>query len=596
MRTAARRVRLWLRLGLAAAPWLTAVGLVVSVAAAVLAPLATLGVGRVVDGLGAGDEAGVTSGLWLVGAGIVVAVLQSVSWPLVWFFVDDLGERYAHHHVLRVIAGIPTVAHHEMPEMADRVALVRRHARQLGNAGIRLSTNIAALVGTVALAGVLASIAGWLTLLIPAALVPAWASGRAIRARVDAERENAQAIRVADRLLDIARDPATGLEVRCSGAPATVLAAQDAALDQRLAAVAAAARRTRTLAVLSRLAWIVALAGSLLAVFGLVRSGSVGVGSLVVLVLLVPQIEDMVGTLQQIAVYAVQTSQHVARLDEVEQYAAGFVTPSGTARWGAAPAVLGHGLELRGVSFTYPGATEPSLSGVDLTLERGTVVALVGENGAGKSTLVSLLARLHDPTTGSILVDGRPLDEIPHAAWQARLGAVFQDHATPHVLLREAVAMGDLAGATEARVAAALDLADATGLVDGLPGGRDAQLGRQFAGGTELSGGQWQRVAIARGMLREGPLLMLLDEPSSALDAQAEDTILGGYLERAREASRRTGGITVIVSHRMSTVRAADRVVHLVDGRVAEDGTHDELMAAGRAYAELFELQARSYR
>ncbi len=286
-----------------------------------------------------------------------------------------------------------------------------------------------------------------------------------------------------------------------------------------------------------------------------------------------------------------QSSQHVARLDEVKQYAAGFVTPSGSA-----PAALGRGLELRGVSFTYPGATEPSLEGVDLMLERGTTVALVGENGAGKSTLVSLLARLHDPTTGSILVDGRPLSDIPHAHWQARLAAVFQDHATPHVLVREAVAMGDLAGATDERVDAALERADATGLVDGLRGGADTQLGRQFAGGTELSGGQWQRLAIARGMLRDGPLLMLLDEPSSALDAQAEDAILGGYLERAREASGRTGGITVIVSHRMSTVRAADRVVHLVDGHVAEDGTHEELRAADGAYAELFELQARSYR
>ena len=591
MSTLLRRVRLWLVLGLAAAPWLAAVGLAISVAAAVLAPLATLGVGGVVDGLGAGDADRVASGLWLVGAGIVVAVLQSVSWPLVWFFVEDLGERYAHHHVLRVIAGIPTIAHHEMPDMADRVALVRRHARQLGNAGLRLSTDVSAIIGTVTLAGVLASVAWWLTLLIPAALFPAWASGRVFRARMDAERDNAQTIRVADRLLDIARDPGTGIEVRCSGAPAALLEAQDAALDQRLAAVAGAARRTRTLAVLSRLMWIAVLAVSLLGVFTLVRAGSVGVGSLVVLVLLVPQVESMVGMLQGLVGYAVQTSQHIARLDEVEQYAAGFVTPSGSV-----PARLGQGIELRDVSFTYPGATEPSLSGIDLVLERGTTVALVGENGAGKSTLVSLLARLHDPTTGAILVDGQPLGDIPHAAWHARLGAVFQDHATPHVLLHEAVSMGDLAHASPDRVAAALERADATRLVDGLPRRVDTQLGRQFAGGTELSGGQWQRLAIARGMLRDAPLLMLLDEPSSALDAQAEDVILGGYVDRARDASARTGGITVIVSHRMSTVRAADRVIHLVDGRVAEDGTHDELMTAGGAYAELFELQARAYR
>ncbi|GAA2740621.1 hypothetical protein GCM10009868_03460 [Terrabacter aerolatus] len=309
------------------------------------------------------------------------------------------------------------------------------------------------------------------------------------------------------------------------------------------------------------------------------------------LVLLVPQVEAMVGMLERIVVYAVQTSQHVARLDEVKQYAAGFVTPAGSA-----PAVLGRGLELRDVSFTYPGAAEPSLSGIDLVLERGTTVALVGENGAGKSTLVSLLARLHDPTAGTILVDGRSLGEIPHADWQARVGAVFQDHATPHVLLRESVAMGDLDHAGRARVASALEQADATRLADDLPHGVDTQLGREFAGGTELSGGQWQRLAIARGMMRDTPLLMLLDEPSSALDAQAEDLILRGYLERAREAGARTGGITVIVSHRMSTVRAADRVIHLVDGRLAEDGTHEELMDSGGAYAELFELQARSYR
>ncbi|GAA2740623.1 hypothetical protein GCM10009868_03470 [Terrabacter aerolatus] len=278
MSTLWRRVRLWLVLGLAAAPWLAAAGLVISVLAAVLAPLATLGVGRVVDGLGTADAERVTSGLWLVGAGIVVAVLQSVSWPLVWSFVEDLGERYAHDHVLRVVAGIPTVAHHEVPEMADRVALVRRHARHLGNAGLRLSTDLSALVGTVTLAGVLASIAWWLTLLLPAALLPAWASGRAFRARMDAERDNAQAIRVADRLQDIARDPATGIEVRCSGAPATLLAAQDTSLDQRLSAVAAAARRTRALASLSRLAWIAVLAVCLVGVFGLVRSGSLGVG------------------------------------------------------------------------------------------------------------------------------------------------------------------------------------------------------------------------------------------------------------------------------------------------------------------------------
>ncbi|WP_076262465.1 ABC transporter ATP-binding protein [Intrasporangium flavum] len=600
MTTVARRVRLWLVLGFGAAPGLTATGLAIAVAGAVLAPLATLGVGRVVDGLTAGDGDLARQGLWLVAAGIVVGVLQAVSWPLVWFFVDDLGERFARHRVLRLIAGIPTVAHHDLPEMADRVSTLRREARDLGAAGQRLGTDASTVVGTVTLAGVLGSIAWWLALLVPAALLPAWASGRAFRARYEAERHNEQAIRAADRLLDIARGPATGLEVRCSGAPATLVDALGSALDERMSAVAEASRVTRPFAVVTRLAWIALLAVAVVGVFASVRAGSLGVGSLVVLVLLVPQVESMATMLQGLVARGVRTAQHLARLDELEQYAAGFAgSPAGHPSDGDAssrPWRLERGIELVDVGFTYPGATSPSLEGVTLHLDAGTTVALVGENGAGKSTLVMLLARLHDPTRGRIRVDGRPLTELPHASWHERLGAVFQDHTDPHVLVHEAVGIGDLDGATDERVDAALGRADASGLVAALPRGRDTQLGRQFAGGTDLSGGQWQRLAVARGLLREEPLLMLLDEPSSALDAAAEDAILGGYLSRAREVRRRTGGITVVVSHRLSTVRAADRIVVLEGGRVVEDGTHDELVAAGGPYAELFDLQARSYR
>ena len=594
--TVVRRLRLWIVFGFAPAPWLTALGLLVGVAAAVLLPLATLGVGRVVDGLTAADPALVTSGLWLVVLGIVTGVLQAVTSPLVWFFVDDLGERYGHNRVLRLVSGIPTVTHHERSDMADRVALLRRDARSLGNAGQRASASVATIVACATLSGVLASISSWLVLLVPAALLPAWAAGRSIHARLAAEHEFARSARAADRLLDIARDPATAIEVRCSGATSTLVDAQDDALDERMAAVAESARRTRPLAVGTRLLWIAMLATALVAVFGAVRTGSVGVGALVVLVLLLPQVDDLAHGLQQLAGYVVRTSQQVARFDELERYAVAVASRTGRT---PAPERLTTGIELRGVGFSYPDASEPSLHDVTLRLEPGSVVALVGENGAGKTTLVRLLAHLREPTSGAVLVDGVPLAELDPDDWHRRISAVFQDHLDPHVLVHEAVGIGDLERGgmpPGERVDAALERADATAVVHGIPGGRAGQLGRQFAGGTDLSGGQWQRLAIARGAMRRAPLLLLLDEPSSALDPEAEHRILGGQVARARDVALATGGITVVVSHRMSTVRAADRVIVLHAGRVVEDGTHERLLAAGGRYAELFELQASSYR
>lgn len=591
--TLMRRLRLWLEFGFAPAPVLTAIGLAIALAGAVAGPLALVGAGRVVDGLTSSRPDLVSSGLWLVAVGIVVGALQVVSFPLVWFFAEDLGERYGKHRIMTLVAGIPTLTHHEMPAMADRVALLRDKARHLGTAGQSISYHASTIVRLVTIGGVLASIDWWLALLIPAAMVPAWAGGRQAHARYDAETENAHAVRTADRLLDIARSPDNGIEIRCSGAQSALLDAQDAALGARLDKVVAASRQHRATTTGSRLLWIALLGASLVWVLALVRDGVQPVGSILVLVLLVAQIEDVVHGLTRAVRYAVNTAAQMEQLDAVTSYAASM---SGGERTLPAPAALLRGIELRDVSFTYPSSDTMAVRDLTLHIAPGSTVALVGENGAGKSTLVKLFAGLYEPTRGAILVDGTPLHHFAPRAWPSRVSAVFQDHADFEFLARESVGVGDLATPGEVTLLRALDRADASGFMSTLPQGLDAQLGRQFAGGTELSGGQWQRLAIARGFMREAPVLMLLDEPSSALDAQAEDTILVGYLRRAKEMARTTGGITVIVSHRMSTVRAADRVLHLHEGEVVEDGTHDELMAHGGLYAELFELQARSYR
>jgi ATP-binding cassette subfamily B protein len=221
------------------------------------------------------------------------------------------------------------------------------------------------------------------------------------------------------------------------------------------------------------------------------------------------------------------------------------------------------------------------------------VVAVVGENGAGKSTLVKLLCKLYEPTSGAITVDGAPLARMDPALWRARTSGAFQDFARFELRAQQSVGLGDVPQLDSAEaVSAAVSRAGATDVVDRLPSGLQTQLGATWPEGVDLSVGQWQKLALARGFLREDPLLLVLDEPTSALDAETEHALF----ERYAAAARTTAGITLLVSHRFSTVRMADLIVVLDGSRVAEVGSHEELMARGGTYAELYEIQAAAYR
>jgi ATP-binding cassette subfamily B protein len=572
---------------------LSAIGLIIAVAAAVLAPLAIEGAGRNIDGLAAHKPSDITSGVWLVSAGIVMGVAQGVSSSIVWSFVNDLSERFIRHLIMMLICAISTIAHHEMPEMADRVVFLKLNARRLAAAGPLTALHLSSLIGAGTIAVVLGSITWWLPALILAAFLPAWAAGRTARARIDAERNSVQAVRIADRVLDLAHNPGTAIEIRCSAAAAALIDIQRSALEGRMEAVTVAGRRARQLQLAARLVWMGLLARSLAEVFTMVRSGAHPVGTILVLVLLVPQIEGVVSGLGRLGHFVVETDRQIECLDEVMQY---DKATAGPAEAVASPTTLTTRIEVLRVSFRYPSAGKAALHDVSLHLKAGSTVALVGENGAGKSTLVKLLTRLYEPTEGSLVVEDIPFERISPRSWRQAIRAVFQDHANPQFVAHESISIGDLTNSTPDKVSRAVIRADADGVVAGLPNGLNTQLGRQFADGMDLSGGQWQRLAIARGLMRQRPVLMLFDEPSSALDPQAEDTILASYLSRARELNQTTGAITVIVSHRMSTVRLVDRIIHLHDGRVIEDGTHDELMARDGRYAEMFNLQASSYR
>jgi ABC-type multidrug transport system fused ATPase/permease subunit len=240
-------------------------------------------------------------------------------------------------------------------------------------------------------------------------------------------------------------------------------------------------------------------------------------------------------------------------------------------------------IRFRNVTFTYPSGSEPVLSGFDLTIPAGTSLAIVGQNGAGKTTLAKLLCRLYDPQEGSIEVDGIDLRTLDVNAWRARLTAVFQDFVRFELPLRDNVAPR---GAPDDTIAAALDAAGAANLAP-----LDTILSRGYPGGTDLSGGQWQRVALARALcaVQLGAGVVLLDEPTAQLDVRGEAEIF----ERVLGATRHT--TTILVSHRFSTVRQADRICVLEQGRVVELGSHDELMAANGRYRTMFELQASRF-
>jgi ATP-binding cassette subfamily B protein len=222
---------------------------------------------------------------------------------------------------------------------------------------------------------------------------------------------------------------------------------------------------------------------------------------------------------------------------------------------------------------------------------KGQSLALVGENGAGKTTFIKLLAGLYDPTEGRVLLDGRDLRTWDERELRARIGVIFQDFNEYQLALRENVAFGSVDHRDdELRVGRAVDQGGAKELVATLGGGLDTQLGRWFAGGVELSGGQWQKVALARAFMREEADILILDEPTAALDAEAEHAVFQRF--RALAAGR----TTILISHRFPTVRMADRILVLEAGRVIEDGSHAQLLAAGRRYAHLFGLQAAGYR
>jgi ATP-binding cassette subfamily B protein len=290
----------------------------------------------------------------------------------------------------------------------------------------------------------------------------------------------------------------------------------------------------------------------------------------------------------------VNTLATADRVFWLEDHAAEQAALAGTL---PAPDRLLRGIELRGVTFGYPGTSREVLSNFDVTLPAGATVALVGENGSGKTTLVKLLLGMYRPDSGEILIDDTPLSALDPTAWRSRCTAAFQDFARFHLPAVESVGIADLPTSTDEPAAlAALERAGAGELPDQLPDGLATMVGTVYTGGHGLSGGQWQKLALGRAMRRAEPLLVVLDEPTASLDAPSEHALFERYAAAAGREARRSGAVTVLVSHRFSTVGMADLIIYIESGHAVEFGSHQDLLAAGGRYAELFELQAAGYR
>jgi ATP-binding cassette subfamily B protein len=262
----------------------------------------------------------------------------------------------------------------------------------------------------------------------------------------------------------------------------------------------------------------------------------------------------------------------------------------------AGPSELRDGIRLERVSFRYPATVDDAVRDVSLHLPAGAVVAVVGENGAGKSTLVKLMCGLIAPSSGRILVDGAPLTDLHGARWRRALSGAFQDFVRFELLARESVGTGAVEHIEDEHIVrSALRRADVAELERDLPQGLETPLGRAFLKGIDLSGGEWQKVALGRAMMREGPLVLVLDEPTYSLDVESERRVFDWFARVAATENER-GTITVIVSHRFSTVRTANLIAVMHQGRLVEWGTHADLMARGGDYAVMYRMQAEGYR
>ncbi len=493
-------------------------------------------------------------------------------------------------HIARLLASIATIAHHERPDYLDRLSTLRDQVFVLDHMYMSVFSTAGWILRLAVTIALLASIHPALTLLaafaLPTVLTSAWRPG----VERAAQEAGAPSSRLARHLFTLATTAPAGKEVRVLGIGPRLMKERRQAWERWYGPMAAARWGS---AAWHTLAWAIFGGAYVGAVVFVAMRGSSTPGDVLLVLAAGSRLSAYVGaTVGEIGFLRGVWMHGSQRLAWLEDYAASLIATADR----EVPAAVRQGIRLDHVSFSYPGTSRVVLDDVSLTLPAAGVVAIVGENGAGKTTLVKLLAKMYEPTQGAIFVDDVPLARMSADAWRARLAGAFQDFFRFEFIARHSVGLGDVPRMDdEAAVIGAVGRAGADDVVQRMPHALATQLGQTWPGGIDLSFGQWQKLALARGFMRDRPLLLVLDEPTAALDAETEHALFERFAQAAR-SERNDGRITILVSHRFSTVRMAELIVVLDGAKVVETGSHEELMTKGGQYSQLYGIQAAAYR
>ena len=493
-------------------------------------------------------------------------------------------------HVAGLQGRVVTVAHQERPDYLDRLAVLRDQIFVLDHLYMSVFSTCGWILRLGVTIGLLMSIHWTLALLVLAALPTVATSGWRPGVERRVQEQVAQHQRRAQHYYRLTTTAPSARELRVLGLGERVATARRTAWEAWYAPTTAVRWGS---ALWYTLAWTVFGLGFVAAVVWVTNGLDASIAQVLLVLAAGGRLSGYVGaTVGEIGFLRGVWLDGSRRLAWLEDYAADQRTGDL-----APPTRLESGIRFDDVSFSYPGARDRLvLEHVDLDLPAGAVVAVVGENGAGKSTLVKLLTQMYVPTSGRILVDGISLADVDPELWRDRVAGAFQDFYRFELAAQQSIGLGDLPRLDDPDAAsAAVGRAGADDVIRRLEEGLATQLGPQWPGGVDLSFGQWQKLALARGFMREDPLLLVLDEPTAALDAETEHALFERFAAAARSESV-DGRITVLVSHRFSTVRMADLIVVLDGSRVVEVGSHADLMSRRGKYAELYDVQAASYR
>lgn len=595
MRSFFRRLHAVLSLAFRADRRLAILAITLGIVSSIAGPVSAAALGSLVDAAAAGNTESAS----------VAAIVLSLTWVAshaaghaaahVAFALNMHIIRLAFSDLIEISGRAPTIELHERPEVADRVELVRKDVKMLAFAMLSFVWAIGIVTQLTTTLVILVSIHLSLVVL-PLLGIPSLVAGvRAQRLRQRAWEDTVEDQRLSDHLFGLGTTSGPGKEVRIFGLAGEIADRHGSVRGSIQLTERRAELRALVGTVLGWLAYAVGYAAAVILVSVLAVDGRATVGDVILVISLAGQIQfQLDGAVQLVGDFIrnLRTADHYLWLRDHSDRAV-----ARRRQTAAPPDVLNEGIRFENVSFRYPGTDIDVLRDIDLMMPAGSAVAIVGVNGAGKTTLAKLLAGFYEPTRGRITVDGVDLVDLDLDAWRTRMSACFQDFVHFEYLARESAGLGDLPRIDdELAVSEALARAKARDVIETLPDGLGTLLGKGYDDGVELSTGQWQKVALGRAMMRVNPLLLLLDEPTASLDAYTEHALFERYAHASERAGREIGAITLLISHRFSTVRMADLVVVIEDGRIVQSGTHAELEREHGAYRELYELQSRAYR